>query len=1031
MKSVHCMCAHIIIQSFQNRRRYVIGCYRLARTTLHSRPHLIFILTAILLLATRAQADNAPDFKRDIRPILERSCLKCHSGAVAQGGVRLDSRDSAMSSHGSSGAVIIPHSAVQSGLIQRVSTPSEDLRMPPASSGLPRLTSAEITKLKAWIDAGPAWDITTSAAIAAASTNWSLKPLRRPAVPSRIGNPIDAFVRFQLAARKISPSPPAERKTLLRRLYYDLTGLPPRPQEAAAFVADKRPDSYERVVDRLLASPRYGERWARHWLDTIHYADSHGFEHDIGRDNGWPFRDYVITAYNTDTPWPRFIREQLAADYFYPDKPQLTPALGFLGAGTFDLSAYTTAPRNFALIDRDDLITQTMSAFVSTTANCARCHNHKFDPIPQADYYALQAVFAGIIKGDRLYETSPQVGAERKRCTDLISAADRRDAAVLLSPQNQALVDAYLARPEAKAVWQSAQVETALSAEGSTLTINQDGSISAGGKRPETDTYTNRLATSLHTVTALRLDVLASPNLPMHGPGRQDNGNLHLSEIEVQIEEPGAIAHKIKIVRATADFNQDGWGIERAIDGDPVTAWGIYPQVGKSHYALFTFAEKVQIGPNSRITVALRQLHGGGHLIGLYRLSLTNADPSTVSAVPLDVARALQTGAEERTADQRLTIAAYVLRERSTAEVAKLPAQGRVYAAGPSVDVPTLGMRSLAQPDPVFRLERGDIDKPKEEVAPGSLSAVAWLPSRFAIKERDSNNEAARRAALAEWIASPQNPLTWRSIVNRVWHYHFGKGICDTPGDFGKMGGKPSHPELLDWLAVWFRDDALGSLKKLHRLIVTSETYRQSSATRVGPSKVDSDNRLLWRFNRQRLDADSYRDFALSVSGNLDLTMGGPGVKHFTMRPGPQLTPALDYGAYDWNSAGSGRRSIYRTVWRGIADPFMESLDFPDLGLLAPARTFSVSALQGLELYNNGFVLHCSHLLADSVWQGAGAAAGKPRQTADAVTLAVRRVWLRNPTPAESAQMVRYADRYGLEALCRVLLNSNEFLFVE
>jgi hypothetical protein len=375
-----------------------------------------------------------------------------------------------------------------------------------------------------------------------------------------------------------------------------------------------------------------------------------------------------------------------------------------------------------------------------------------------------------------------------------------------------------------------------------------------------------------------------------------------------------------------------------------------------------------------------------------------------------------------RTNEQQLTLAAYVLREVARAQLAKLPPQARVYAAGASVDVPTIGMVTIPQPKPVHRLDRGDIEKPLEEVWPGALSLVTALPSRFAIN--GSNSDAARRAALADWIASPNNPLTWRSIVNRVWYYHFDKGICDTPSDFGKMGGTPSHPELLDWLAVWFRDDAKGSLKKLHRLIVTSETYCQSSAFRAVPNQKDGDNRLLWRQNRQRLDADSYRDFAHAVSGTLDLTMGGPAIKNFSSKPGPQLTPALDYNAYDWTAPGSGRRSIYRYVWRGIADPFMESLDFPDLGLLAPTRSISVSALQSLALYNDAFVLNCSEQLATHVEKENTSLDGQ-------VNLAVRRVLLRRPTPPEQTAFTGYARRYGLAALCRILLNSNEFLFID
>ena len=661
---------------------------------------LLCVVTSFLAASKHAQANSVPDFSSDVLPILQRNCIKCHGPAQQQGGVRLDTRD-ALKGGGSHARVIVPHNAAASELIRRVSSDRNDVRMPPAYSGLSRLAPKEVATLRAWIDAGPVWSGVQSLVISSSELHWSLKPVRRPNIPRLEGNPpsnpIDAFVLAKLKQSGLTPSPPADRVTLLRRVTYDLTGLPPSPSDVDAFIADTKPGAYERVVDRLLASPRYGERWARHWLDTIHFADSQGFEHDIGRDNAWPFRDYVIDSLNKDKPWARLIREQLAADYFYPNEPQLTPALGYLGAGTFDLSAYTTAPRNFELIDRDDLVTQTITAFASTTANCARCHNHKFDPIPQSDYYALQAVFSGITKGDRAYDSSPQVAAERKRWNEALADANKRYPSVMLSSDNRARVDAWLARiGSPSAVWQPVSVEGFKSAEGSTLTLNSDGTITSGGLRPETDTYTTTISTPLVSVTAVRLDVLASDALPMHGPGRQDNGNLHLTEIEVNRLEPGGRSIPVKLARATADFNQEGWGVEKAIDGDPNTAWGIHPAVGKSHHAIFTFAHPLALTKGEKLAVVLHQNHGGGHLIGLYRLTLSDQPPDSLSVLPPAVEDALRVPADRRTTGQRVTIAAHVLREQAETELAKLPAQERVYAAGSSVEVPTVGMVTIS-----------------------------------------------------------------------------------------------------------------------------------------------------------------------------------------------------------------------------------------------------------------------------------------------------------------------------------------------
>ena len=332
-------------------------------------------------------------------------------------------------------------------------------------------------------------------------------------------------------------------------------------------------------------------------------------------------------------------------------------------------------------------------------------------------------------------------------------------------------------------------------------------------------------------------------------------------------------------------------------------------------------------------------------------------------------------------------------------------------------------------------MTRGDLDKPGPEVGPGALSAITALNPRFT--NIDPANEGLRRAALAEWITHPDNPLTWRSVVNRVWHYHFGRGICDTPSDFGKMGGVPSHLELLDWLAAWFRDEAKGSVKALHRLIITSATYRQSSAihppapknstvvalTQRDPNTIDPENRLLWRMNRSRLDADCYRDAVMAVSGRLDLKMGGPGIAHYNASPGPQATPVLDYAGFDWEAPGVTRRSIYRVVYRGIADPFMETLDFPDMGLLSPTRGFSASALQSLTLFNNGFLLsQCNHLAAR---------ASKAGQTiAEQLQRLFQLALLRSPTPNELTDFSALARANGLPAVARVLFNTNEFLFI-
>lgn len=1002
---------------FARRRNLSLGRFR-GWLCLFAMPQLGMMLPSLA-------AADAVDFEKQILPLLQRSCLSCHGPERQKSGYRLDVREIALRGGDSGERAVFPHDASRSGIMKRLASTDPDEQMPPPKSDAPAFSAAEVELLKAWINAGPAWPDTLAGWVEE-KPHWSLLPLKSPAVPSSLGkNPIDAFVGAKLATQGLAPSPEADRTTLLRRLTHDLTGLPPALEEWHAFLADSSPSAYEKQVDQLLSSPRYGERWARHWLDTIHFADSHGYEHDIARDNAWRFRDYVISSFNEDKPWPRFVREQLATDFFYPEEPQLTPALGFLGAGTFDLSTFSTATVTFDYLDRDDLVTQTMAAFTSTTANCARCHAHKFDPITQEDYYSLQAVFSGMLKGDISFDETAETGRLRQRWTRLTAAADARDAQALLTADNEPLVAEWRAQHAQRAEWIPLKPDTFVSQEGGSLTVEGDGVLLAGGPRPDKDTYAISAPVYLPEITALRLEVLPHASLPKNGPGRQDNGNLHLSEVRIRLFDPEAKSPRdLVISRATADFNQAEWGIERAIDGNPATAWGIYPKVGAAHYAVFDFKDKVSVPPGSRLHVSLQQLHGAGHLLGALRLSVTGDPSGRTSALPMEVQAALSV--KDPTPEQKLDVAAFALRQWAAKGLASLPPQAVVYAGSASVDIPggdgAKTHKSLPEPKSVHVLTRGDFSKPDTAVQPGALSALRTIPARFSLT--NSRSDPARRAALADWIVHPDNVLAWRSIVNRVWHYHFGRGLCDTPSDFGKMGGVPSHPELIDWLAVWFRDEAKGSLKKLHRLILTSETYRQSSQWRRDAAMKDTENRLLWRQNRQRLDADGFRDHVLAVSGRLDLAMGGPGIRHFQASKGPQATPTLDYTAYDWSSAGAGRRSVYRFVWRGIADPFMEALDFPDLGLLTPSRSFSVSGLQALSLYNSDFLLYHAEEMSRRLTVSSN-------DLNSQVVRAVELTWLRIPNKEEVQSFSDFAKANGLPALCRVLLNSNAFLFLD
>ncbi len=895
---------------------------------------------------------------------------------------------------------------------------------------------------------------------------WSLRPLRQPRVqsrspgssPSRALNPIDDFVGQKLAEQQLNPMPLADRRTLIRRVSFDLLGLPPSPEEVDEFVADPREDAYERLVDRLLASPHFGERWARHWMDVVHYAESHGHDQDRPRPTAWPYRDYLIRSFNDDKPYSQFVAEQVAGDALFPDDLQAVVATGFLATGPFDESSLQsiqddTDDRRIAqYLDRDDMVTTVMSTFVSTTVHCARCHDHFFDPIKQSDYYALQAVFAGVDKGERTYDVDPEVGRHRHSLREeLVRLRGFKGQAdpSLLSSAAQELAAVWEAKQvAAPSVGQTLEPVEFKSAEGSTLTKQPDGSVLASEKRPEKDTYTLTYHTPLRGITALRLEVLADDSLSKRGPGRQDNGNLHLSELKVFATSDGQTlavdAKPLALKNPRADFNQDGWTIAHTIDGNPGTAWGIHPRVGEDHRAVFEFAQPVAFDGGTVLTVVLEQLHGGGHLVGRPRISVTTATESLAldgDLVPAEINAILKKPAAERSDLERAELARYVRQSQVERDLVAMPAPQMIFAASGEIKSDALTSPGKRPVRMVHLLTRGDIKQAKEVAQAGSLACVEGLTARFELA--NAADEATRRAALADWLTDRRNVLTWRSIANRIWHHHFGRGLCDTPNDLGQMGSKPTHPELLDWLAAELVEGSglrvegqphsvrpstlnpqLSTLKHLHRLIVTSATYRQSSQANERNAAIDGDNRFLWRMNRTRLDAESVRDALIATTGKLDRRMGGESVKQFIQTPGIHVTPNVDYANFDPDSLENGRRSVYRFIFRTLPDPLMETLDFADSSQLTAVRNSSVTALQALSMLNNPFVVRQSEHLAA---RAAPTSGDLERQ----VAAAVRLVWQRDCTDRERAALSDYARKYGLPNACRVLLNSNEFLFVD
>jgi hypothetical protein len=965
------------------------------------------------------------DFERDIRPILSTRCLKCHGSTEPEGELSLTGRERAVAA-----GVIVPGDAHASSLLERVTSVDADIRMPP--DGEP-LTDAEVASLRHWIQSGADWP-----------THWAYRPLERPTIPvvpdaalrDWCRTPIDRFVAARLETAGIAPSAEADRRTLLRRASFDLRGIPPSIKEIREFLADDSPHAWEQAVDRLLASPAYGERWARHWMDLVHFAETHGHDQDRPRDNAWPYRDYLIRALNADIPYARFVSEQIAGDVLAPHDPAAITATGFLAAGPWDESSLrdiqeASIDREIGrYLDRDDIVTTVMSTFTSTSVHCARCHDHKFDPISQADYYGLQAVFSGIDKANRPFDDDPTTADRRTRLqaekTNL-DLAYQQSPQSLVTPESLAALAAWESDLEVPVVsWQPLASTLTDSQGGGLLKPLEDQSFLAEGARPDKAVYVVEGTLSLAAISALRLEVLTDDSLPMKGPGRQDNGNLHLNEVrvfQVLSDSSGRALRELRFGTPQADFNQEGWTIASAIDGNPNTGWGIYPAVGESHQAVLPLSEPATSADAITLRVELHQLHGGGHLIGRFRISATDAPADQLGealALPIDITTLLGIDPSARTVAQQARIVYWLQSDTLAQQIAALPPQRFVYS-GTNQFAPDGSFRPTLTPRTIQVLHRGLVSDPRGEAQPRSLACLPGLPGELSVE--NAQPEGERRRALAAWLADSRNVLVWRSIVNRVWQWHFGRGLVESSSDFGQMGASPSHSELLDWLAAELQASG-GSLKHLHRLILTSAVYRQQSQDRPDASVLDTDNRLLWRMNRQRLDAESFRDALLVVSDTLDDRMGGPSDRHFVETTGVHVTLEIDYQKFDVNSPANHRRSIYRFLFRTIPDPLMESLDCPDASQLSPTRTVSLTALQALATLNDKFVVRQSELLADVLEQSS-----PDRQVQ--ISEAYRRLLGRDPTAEELSLVADYADHHGLPNACRFLLNANEFWFVD
>jgi cytochrome c553 len=978
-----------------------------------------------------AVAAEVIDFERQVRPLLVARCGECHGADTQESRLRLDVKHRAERG-GDFGPVIIPGKAAESEILRRVTSTDAKKRMPPEGE---RLSASEIELLTRWIDSGAEWPESAADRIARETDrdprldHWAWQPVARPAVPPARpgwprGNTIDRFVQERLAERGLAPAPEADRRTLIRRLSFDLLGLPPTPEEVAAFVADDAPDAWEKLVDRLLVSPHYGERQARHWLDIAHYADTHGFERDQLRPNAWRYRDWVIDALNADLPYDRFLREQIAGDVIAPDDPAAVTATGFLAAGPWDFVGQVETKsdvlrRQARADDLDDMITQVMTAACGVTINCARCHDHKLDPIPQRDYYALVAVFAGVRRGDTTTsrsldrrhaadkaELNAAVAAARGRVhelagkpidlADIVGGGDGRGTGrkgAGIDPRSGRQVDA---RPQGYL----ADIRPNEPKPGPTRFVAAVFVPHGPGEIPVTTTGL--------TVKDVPATSTAAWDAIRNGPV----GSQHSTRLgDVDYASPG---HTILGLHANAGISFD---LTAILAATPVTGprfrgvvgyGGTTPRAG-ADYAVFIDGEAMargRIGADDGGVSLDIPLTSGARFLTLVATDAGNGigmDQVFFGDARIEGAAADLDGERRRslaTAEERLA----ALEERLRALVPPPLVFGPVTGPAPAVSIQV----------------RGNPETTGDEVGPGTLSAIAPLPPRFGGPDMP---EGDRRRALAEWITSPANPLTSRVIVNRLWHHHFGTGLVDTPSDFGLGGGRPSHPELLDWLATEMV--ARGwSLKAMHRLILTSHAWRQRSMDVPGgtaAAAIDAENRLLWRQSPRRLDAESLRDATLAVSGCLNAAMHGPGYRDFDYTEA--YAPIYRYITPD--SPDLWRRSIYRFVVRSTPHGFMTALDCPNPANLAPARLETTTALQSLALLNNDFILRqAGHWARRLEREAGGDAAAQVRR---GYALAV----CREPDDAELSAAVALVRARGLVQFCRMLFNTNEFMYLD
>jgi mono/diheme cytochrome c family protein len=941
-------------------------------------------------------AEQVAFFEQKVRPLLVQHCYDCHSGQAKQvkGGLLLDSPLGWAKGGNSGEPAIRPGKPDESLLLRAVRHTEAGLEMPPEK---PKLSEAAIADLATWIKLGapdPRAEPTVEVK-RADKTWWSLQPLTVAAPPGAEGlpeswssNPIDRFVFTALKGNGLTPNPPADRRVLIRRLSYDLTGLPPTPNEVESFLNDKNPLAYEQLVDRLLYSPRYGERWGRHWLDVVRFGESNGFERNFLIENAWPFRDYVIRSFNADKPFNQFIIEHLAGDLVGKDQPDVEVGVAFLTLGPYDDvgNQDAVAAANIRAATIDDMVAATGAAFLGLTINCARCHHHKFDPVPTEDYYRVKAAFDGVSHAARPLATKEMRQSHQAAVRPLNLEKQR------LQENREQIEAAILARAE------------------------QAGP--AANPRPASSAYRTEETFVPQETRFVRLTMLA------HSSNAKSAVDARLDEFEVWTPGPeprnvALAASGAKAIGVTGRQSQDfveAYGVELVNDGKYGSRWFVgSPATLTIDLSKPATIERI-VFSHDRTAMSDAPIPGLGPALVEYEVHLSaNGQQWTKVADSFDRQPFSPALARERKLRQFTEPSEREALADLDRQLAQVEAKLRKIPP-----LPVVWAGKFAQPQQSTTVFRGgDPTKPGDEVRPASLNVLDQVCKPYELS--GDAPEGERRLALARWIASDDNPLTARVLANRVWQHHFGTGLVDTPSDFGFLGGRPTHPELLDWLAHRLPEHGW-KLKALHREIVLSQTYQQAGTFRDQAAAIDKYARYLWRFPPRRLTAEELRDTLLFVAGALDLRMGGPGFRLYSYKQDNVST----YTPLDAPGPETYRRAVYHHNARASIVDVLSDYDLPDNAFPAPRRANTTTPLQALTLLNHRFTLDMAAALAERVNRET------PGSDLDGkVDHVFKLSFQRRPTSAEREATAKLAASHGLAAVCRALLNANELLFVE